>query len=105
MLDRIRRPDDVWQAADAFADPALREASATVRTFEIKSLLAVAIPYEGRAIGALYVDDLHRADRRPEAPPSLGGCLTGRCLAGRCPAGRCFAAPAFRAGIAAGADG
>ncbi|MCB9795812.1 MAG: sigma 54-interacting transcriptional regulator [Alphaproteobacteria bacterium] len=63
VLQRIQRPDDVWQAADAFADPALREASATVRTFEIKSLLAVAIPFKEQAIGALYVDDLHRADR------------------------------------------
>ncbi|MCB9766507.1 MAG: sigma 54-interacting transcriptional regulator [Alphaproteobacteria bacterium] len=63
VLNRIQGPDDVWRAGDAFADPALREASATVRTFEIKSLLAVAIPFENQAIGALYVDDLHRANR------------------------------------------
>ncbi|MCB9742778.1 MAG: sigma 54-interacting transcriptional regulator [Alphaproteobacteria bacterium] len=63
VLTRIAGPDDTWQAADAFADPALREASATVRTFQIKSLLAVAIPFRDRAIGALYVDDLHRANR------------------------------------------
>lgn len=63
VLLRIQKPDDVWMAEDAFADPVLREASATVRTFEIKSLLAVAIPSSGKAIGALYVDDIKRAAR------------------------------------------
>jgi len=62
VLRRIRKPDDVWSAADAFADPNIRRVSATVRTFKIRSVLAVAIPYEGEAIGALYVDDLLRAD-------------------------------------------
>jgi len=62
VLQHIRFAHDVWRADDAFADPKLREASATVRTFELKSLLAVAIPYRGtdEAIGALYVDDVHR---------------------------------------------
>jgi transcriptional regulator with GAF, ATPase, and Fis domain len=65
VLSHVRFADDVWQADDAFADPALREASQTVRTFELKSLLGVAIPYPGSndAIGALYVDDLHRTQR------------------------------------------
>lgn len=66
VLSRITGPDDVWMSRDAFADPVLREASATVRTFEIKSLLAVAIPHENKAIGALYVDDLRRPDRFTE---------------------------------------
>jgi DNA-binding NtrC family response regulator/tetratricopeptide (TPR) repeat protein len=66
VVRRIQQPKDVWLAADAFADPALREASATVRTFEIKSLLAVAIPYGGKAVGALYVDDIHRPNRFSE---------------------------------------
>lgn len=60
---RVRRPDDVWLADDAFADPNLRRMSATVRTFEIKSVVAVAIPREGEVIGALYVDDVHRSGR------------------------------------------
>lgn len=63
VMRRIQRPDDYWLAGNAFADPHLRETSRTVRTFELKSLLAVAIPYGGRAIGALYVDDLVRAER------------------------------------------
>jgi len=71
VLRRIRRPEDTWVAADAFADPALREVSATVRTFEIKSLVAVAIPREDTAIGALYVDDLHRAHRFDPADVAL----------------------------------
>jgi len=62
VLRRIRKPEDVWQAADAFADPSIRRVSATVRTFKIRSVLAVAIPFEGEAIGALYVDDVLRAD-------------------------------------------
>lgn len=64
ILKHIRFAHDVWQTNDAFADPALRRASATVRTFELKSLLAVAIPFPGsdEAIGALYVDDRHRRD-------------------------------------------
>ncbi len=72
VLRHIRFAHDVWQADDAFADPALREASATVRTFELKSLLAVAIPYPGteEAIGALYVDDLHR--RSSFGPDEVG---------------------------------
>src|SRR5690606_20690796 len=44
VMRRIVRADDVWLEADAFADPAIREISATVRTFEIRSVLAVAIP-------------------------------------------------------------
>lgn len=63
VMRRIQRPDDYWLAGNAFADPHLRETSRTVRTFELKSLLAVAIPYGGRAVGALYVDDLVRAER------------------------------------------
>lgn len=63
VLMRVQKPGDVWQSEDAFADPALRQASATVRTFEIKSLVAVAIPSGSEAIGALYVDDKHRARR------------------------------------------
>jgi DNA-binding NtrC family response regulator/tetratricopeptide (TPR) repeat protein len=63
VLRRIQKPDDFWLAHDAFADPHLRETSATVRTFELKSLVAVAIPRGERAVGALYVDDLHRANR------------------------------------------
>lgn len=63
VMRRIVRADDVWLEADAFADPAIREVSATVRTFEIRSVLAVAIPDGEHAAGALYVDDLHRSDR------------------------------------------
>ncbi len=63
VLRRIRSPDDYWLAHNAFADPHLRQTSQTVRTFELKSLLAVAIPRGNRAVGALYVDDLHRANR------------------------------------------
>ena len=65
VLRHIRRAGDVWLAEDAFADPQIRQASATVRTFELKSLLAVAIPIPGtdEAAGALYVDDLHRRSR------------------------------------------
>ena len=59
VLERIRMPNDVWIADDAFADPVLREVSVTVRTFELKSLVAVAIPRGDEAIGALYVDDVH----------------------------------------------
>jgi len=60
---RVRRPGDVWLADDAFADPNLRRMSATVRTFQIKSVVAVAIPRDDRVIGALYVDDVHRSGR------------------------------------------
>lgn len=67
VLRRIRKPDDVWLAHNAFADPHLRETSQAVRTFELKSLLAVAIPRGDRALGALYVDDLHRTNRFTEA--------------------------------------
>lgn len=63
VLARIRSPEDVWHSDNAFADPSLRQVSATVRTFELKSLLAVAIPYRNEAIGALYVDDRHRVGR------------------------------------------
>ena len=63
VLRRIQEPGDYWLAHNAFADPHLRQTSQTVRTFELKSLLAVAIPSRGRAVGALYVDDLHRANR------------------------------------------
>lgn len=64
VLQRIRQADDVWRSGDAFADPGLRRSSQTVRTFEIRSLLAVAIPGpQGRALGALYIDDIHVADR------------------------------------------
>jgi len=63
VLRRIQSPDDFWLAHNAFADPHLRQTSQTVRTFELKSLLAVAIPRGDRAVGALYVDDLHRANR------------------------------------------
>ena len=63
VLRRIQAPDDYWLAHNAFADPHLRQTSQTVRTFELKSLLAVAIPRGDRAVGALYVDDLHRANR------------------------------------------
>ena len=63
VLRRIQKPDDYWLAADAFGDPAIRNTSQTVRTFELKSLLAVAIPHGGEAVGALYVDDLYRAGR------------------------------------------
>ena len=60
---RIKTPSDYWLAEDAFSDPHLRKTSRTVRTFELKSLVAVPIPFEGRAIGALYVDDKYRAGR------------------------------------------
>ena len=63
VLRRVKRPDDHWLAHNAFADPHLRETSQTVRTFELKSLLAVAIPRGDKAVGALYVDDLHRTNR------------------------------------------
>ena len=63
IMRRIQRPDDVWQSDDAFADPNLRRISTTVRTFQIKSVVAVAIPYKDEAIGALYVDDLFRSGR------------------------------------------
>ena len=63
VLRRITDPDDYWLAHNAFADPRLRESSQTVKTFKLKSLLAVAIPHGDRAVGALYVDDLHRANR------------------------------------------
>lgn len=63
VMRRIVRADDVWLAEDAFADPAIREVSATIRTFEIRSVLAVAIPGGEHAMGALYVDDLHRSNR------------------------------------------
>jgi transcriptional regulator with GAF, ATPase, and Fis domain len=63
VLRRVKKPDDHWLAHNAFADPHLRETSQTVRTFELKSLLAVAIPQGDKAVGALYVDDLHRTNR------------------------------------------
>lgn len=63
VLRHVRKADDFWLAHNAFADPHLRRTSQTVRTFELKSLLAVAIPRGEEAIGALYVDDLHRANR------------------------------------------
>ncbi len=63
VLERIRSPEDVWISGDAFADPHLRESSQTVQTFELKSLLAVAIPRGDEAVGALYVDDMYRANR------------------------------------------
>ncbi len=63
VMRRIQKPDDYWLAEDAFGDPGIRESSQTVRTFELKSLLAVAIPHGGKAVGALYVDDLYRAGR------------------------------------------
>ncbi|MFT5685806.1 MAG: tetratricopeptide (TPR) repeat protein, partial [Myxococcota bacterium] len=63
VLRRIQKPDDYWLAADAFGDPSIRNTSKTVQTFELKSLLAVAIPHGGKAVGALYVDDLYRAGR------------------------------------------
>lgn len=66
VLRHVQRPDDYWLSGNAFLDPHLRATSRTVRTFELKSLCAVAIPYNGRAVGALYVDDLVRADRFTE---------------------------------------
>lgn len=63
VMRRVVRADDVWLAGDAFSDPAIREVSATVRSFEIRSVLAVAIPRGDQAVGALYVDDLHRSNR------------------------------------------
>ncbi len=63
VLERIQRADDVWISGDAFADPELRQSSQTVQTFELKSLLAVAIPRGDDAVGALYVDDMYRANR------------------------------------------
>lgn len=63
VMLRIQHPDDVWLSGDAFADIELRESSQTVQTFELKSLLAVAIPRGDRAVGALYVDDMYRANR------------------------------------------
>ena len=71
VLRRIQRPHDYWLSGNAFDDPHLRETSHTVRTFELKSLLAVAIPYDGRAVGALYVDDLVRADRFTRADVAM----------------------------------
>lgn len=67
VLRHVRKADDFWLAHNAFADPHLRRTSQTVRTFELKSLLAVAIPRGDEAIGALYVDDLHRANRFDQA--------------------------------------
>jgi DNA-binding NtrC family response regulator/tetratricopeptide (TPR) repeat protein len=63
VTQRIRTPDDVWLAEDAFSDPAVRQASRTVRDFGIKSVVAVAIPLGERVIGALYADDVVRAGR------------------------------------------
>ncbi len=71
VLRRIQAPNDFWLAHNAFADPHLRQTSQTVRTFELKSLLAVAIPRGDRAVGALYVDDLHRANRFDEKDVAL----------------------------------
>jgi len=77
VMQRITRPDDVWISGDAFADPQLRESSQTVQTFELKSLLAVAIPRGDRAIGALYVDDLYRVNRFDEDDVALLKRLAG----------------------------
>lgn len=63
VIRRIRKPGDTWIADDAFADPALRESSQTVRTFQLKSLVAVAIPQGERCVGALYADDQVRSHR------------------------------------------
>jgi DNA-binding NtrC family response regulator/tetratricopeptide (TPR) repeat protein len=63
VTQRIRTPEDVWLAEDAFSDPAVRQASRTVRDFGIKSVVAVAIPLGERVIGALYADDVVRAGR------------------------------------------
>lgn len=71
VMLRVRHPDDVWLSGDAFADVELRESSQTVQTFELKSLLAVAIPRGDRAVGALYVDDMYRANRFGEADVTL----------------------------------
>lgn len=67
VWNRVQRVDDVWRADDAFADPNLRLMSSTVRTFQIKSVVAVAIPRDDQVIGALYVDDLQRAGRFGDA--------------------------------------
>lgn len=67
VLKRIQKPNDTWLAHDAFGDIELRRSSQTVRTFELKSLLAVAIPQGEASIGALYVDDLHRTNRFTDA--------------------------------------
>ncbi|RME27316.1 MAG: GAF domain-containing protein [Deltaproteobacteria bacterium] len=71
VLERIQRADDVWLSGDAFADPELRQSSQTVQTFELKSLLAVAIPRGTEAVGALYVDDMYRANRFDEQDVAL----------------------------------
>lgn len=71
VLRHIRKADDYWLAHNAFADPHLRRTSQTVRTFELKSLLAVAIPGGDDAIGALYVDDLYRANRFDDADVAM----------------------------------
>lgn len=63
ILRHLGTPDDVWRADDAFADPNLRRMSATVRTFQIRSVVAVAIPKGDQVIGALYADDLTRSGR------------------------------------------
>ncbi|MFZ5481766.1 MAG: protein kinase domain-containing protein [Myxococcota bacterium] len=67
---RIRDAHSVWTSGDAFADPALSR-SVTVQTFRVRSLLAVAIPRGDQCIGALYVDDLYRANRFGERELNL----------------------------------
>ncbi len=84
VLKRIQRPEQVWLAANAFEDLELRESSQTVRTFELKSLLAVAVSQGEEAIGAIYVDDKHRADRFGEAETQLLQRL-GRAVGGLLP--------------------
>lgn len=97
VLSRIQAPDDVWLAGDVFSDPDVRHASLTVRTFRIRSVLAVAVPWGERAIGAIYVDDVHRANRFGDHEVALLqriGRATAELLARLCvgPRGR---APAF----------
>ncbi len=84
VMQRIKGPDDVWRSGDAFADPGLRRSSQTVRTFEIRSLLAVAIPGVDRAIGALYIDDITRANRFEDEDVAMLQRL-GRAIAGMIP--------------------
>jgi DNA-binding NtrC family response regulator/tetratricopeptide (TPR) repeat protein len=86
VLRRIQRPGDVWYAEDAVADPKIIAVSRTVATFRIRSLVAVAIPYDGKAIGALYVDDLQRRGRFGDNDVSLLQRLAatiGRVVGGR----------------------
>lgn len=84
VMERIKGPNDVWRAADAYADPGLRRSSQTVRTFEIRSLLAVAIPGKDRAMGALYIDDVTRPSRFDDDDVFMLQRL-GRAIAGMIP--------------------